>query len=181
MKQLIRSIALLITLTVSVYSGMCSAANEGWEEVGIRAGISATNKHEYFHQYEAFTAYRLPWDWRADSGWGLDLQLNTAAGILTGGGKNGFIGSIGPGLTLDKTGSGLALDLGPNFVIMSRRVFGEQDFSGIVQYMAHIGITYRFPGGMGIGYRFQHMSNGNIYGYANPGLDLHMVGVSWHF
>jgi hypothetical protein len=175
------SLLLLIVSIGVVYPGQGSAAEPGFTAIGIRVGIPAKTKHEYFHQYEAFAVYALPWDWRTDSGWGAALQVNASAGALYGGGETGFIGAIGPGLVLDKGGKGLALDLGPNFVIMDQRKFGEQDFGGRMLYMAHVGLTYRFDSGLGLGYRYQHMSNGGVYGRSNPGLDLHMAAVSWNF
>lgn len=171
----------LISLIGIVCPSRGIAADAGWKTVGIRGGLSATQKNEFFHQYEVFTAYGLPWEWRASSGWGVALQLNAAAGALHGGGDTAFIGSIGPGLVLDKAGKGLAVDLGPNAVLMSQRTFGNQDFHGRFQFMAHLGLTYRFDSGLGVGYRIQHMSNGGIDGRGNPGLDLHMIGLSWNF
>ena len=57
-----------------------------WQEAGVRMGIQAGPKREYFHQYEAFAVYGLPWwDWRSSSGWGLAPQLSTSAGALSGG------------------------------------------------------------------------------------------------
>jgi hypothetical protein len=175
------SILFLISIVITISPCRCRAADDGWQAVGIRGGISATPKHEFFHQYEAFAVYGLPWEWRASSGWGLVPQLNTTAGALISEGETVFIGSAGPGLSLDKTGSGLALDAGVNVVVLSNDTFGEQDFNGLLQFMAHVGLTYHVDGGMGLGYRFQHLSNGHIYGRGNPGLDLHMVGLSWHF
>ena len=49
----------------------------GWQEAGVRMGIQAGPKREYFHQYEAFAVYGLPWSWRQPSGWGLEPQLKT--------------------------------------------------------------------------------------------------------
>lgn len=181
MRQTAVKLLTLISLIGIVCPSLCKAADAGWKNVGIRAGISAKQKHEFFHQYEVFTAYGLPWDWRAASGWGVALQINAAAGALHGGRETGFIGTLGPGIVLDKAGKGLALDLGPNVCLMSQRAYGQQDFNGRFLFMAHVGLTYRFDSGPGVGYRFQHMSNGGIYGGGNPGLDLHMIGLSWNF
>jgi Lipid A 3-O-deacylase (PagL). len=81
-----------------------------WQEAGVRLGIQAGPKREYFHQYEVFAVYGLPWSWRTSSGWGLEPQLNTAAGALIGGNETGFIGSAGTGLSFNRPGNGIALE-----------------------------------------------------------------------
>ncbi|MDD2274068.1 MAG: acyloxyacyl hydrolase [Desulfuromonadaceae bacterium] len=43
---------------------------------------------------------------------------------------------------------------------------------------------YDSGGGLGAVYRIQHLSNGHIFysnGTPNPGVDMHMIGVSWNF
>lgn len=170
---------LLLFLSLSA-----ATAEANWEEAGVRMGIQAGPKHEYFHQYEAFAVYGLPWDWRTSSGWGLAPQLNTSAGALVGGDETGFIGSVGTGLALNKPGGGIALEGGINLDLLDRRQFGRQDFGSILLWGAYIGLSYRFAGGLGLGYRLQHLSNNRIL-YAdkppNPGVDMHMIGVSWNF
>jgi len=184
LKSLPLRIALMLMLQLFV-PFLGTPAEGGWQEVGVRMGIQAGPKHEYFHQYEAFGVYGLPWDWRASSGWGLASQLNAAAGALHGGNETGFIGSVGTGLTLNKKpGNGIALEAGISANLLDRRQFGQQDFGSILLFGAYMGLSYRFHNGPGIGYRLQHMSNGDIFyppGTPNPGLDMHMIGVSWNF
>ncbi len=161
-----------------------TAAEADWQEAGVRIGIQAGPKHEYFRQYEAFAVYGLPWDWRMSSGWGLAPRLNLSAGTLVGGNTTGFIGSAGAGLIFNKPGSGIALEAGASFNLLDRRQFGQQDFGSILLWGAYMGVAYRFAGGLGVGYRLQHVSNNRIL-YTNrtpnPGLDMHMIGVSWNF
>jgi Lipid A 3-O-deacylase (PagL) len=180
---------LLITVVLVSFIGSVSAvsalsAESGWNEAGARIGIQATNKHEYFRQYEVFAVYGLPWDWRNSSGWGVAPQANTSLGILDGGRETGFIGSVGTALSLNKLGGGLSTDLGINANFLDRRQFGRQDFGSILQFGAYLGINYCFNNGLKIGYRIQHISNGHIV-YSpdtpNPGLDMHMIGVSYVF
>ena len=161
-----------------------AAAEEGWQEAGVRMGIEAGPKHEYFHQYEAFAVYGLPWEWRTSSGWGLASQFSVSAGALDGGNETGFIGSFGPGLAFNKPDNGIALEAGINADLLDRRQFGRQDFGSILLFGAYLGLSYRFDSGLGIGYRLLHLSNGHIFypnGDPNPGLDMHMISVSWHF
>lgn len=97
-----------------------TAAEADWQEAGVRIGIQAGPKHEYFRQYEAFAVYGLPWDWRMSSGWGLAPRLNLSAGTLVGGNTTGFIGSAGAGLIFNKPGSGIALEAGASFNLLDR-------------------------------------------------------------
>lgn len=159
-------------------------AQAGWQEAGVRMGIQVGPKREYFHQYEAFAVYGLPWNWRTSSGWCLEPQLNTAAGALVGGNKTGFIGSAGTGLSFNRPGNGIALEAGVNLNLLDRRQFGQQDFGSILLWGAYVGLSCRLTGGLGVSYRLQHLSNNRILYTSctpNPGVDMHMVGVSWHF
>ena len=162
----------------------CTPVEADWQEAGMHMGIQAGPKREYFHLYEAFAVYGLPWDWRTASGWGFAPQLNTSAGALVGGNETGFIGSAGTGLAFNKTGFGGALDAGVNLSLLDRRQFGHQDFGSILLWGAYIGLSYRFDSGLGIGYRIQHLSNNRILYTSttpNPGVDMHTIGVSWNF
>lgn len=177
-------IFLLVFLLQNPWQAFCADAPAGWNEVGLRMGLQADRKLEYFHQYELFAVYGLPWNWRSSSGWGLFPQLNVSAGALHSARATGFIGSMGTGLVLDNPYFGLAPEVGINVNIMDRSRFGDQDFGSILQYGAYMGLFYRFADGLKIGYRLQHISNGHIFystGTPNPGLDTHVIGVSWTF
>ncbi|HEX9078001.1 MAG TPA: acyloxyacyl hydrolase [Desulfuromonadaceae bacterium] len=181
-KKPLMLIAAILMLLLLVPPG--ATAEEGWQEVGVRMGLEAGPKHEYFHQYDAFAVYGLPWEWRTSSGWGLATQVDVSAGALDGGNETGFIGSFGPGIAFNKPGLGIAFEAGVNADLLDRRQFGRQDFGSILLLGAYLGLSYRFDSGLGIGYRLQHLSNGHIFypnGDPNPGLDMHMISVSWHF
>jgi Lipid A 3-O-deacylase (PagL) len=160
------------------------SAGSGWNEAGVRMGIQVSSRREYFRQYEAFGVYGLPWEWRGSSGWGVTPQVTTSLGVLDGRRETGFIGSVGTALVLNIPESGFTTDLGINANFLDRRQFGSQDFGSILQFGAYLGINYCFNSGIKIGYRIQHISNGHIV-YAeetpNPGLDMHMFGISHVF
>ena len=175
---------LLLFLVTNPLSALCADAPGGWDEVGLRMGLQATKKHVYFHQYEMFAVYGLPWDWRSSSGWGVAPQLAVSAGALHRTDVTGFIGFVETGLVLDKPGFGLAPEVGINANFLDRRHFGDQDFGSMLQFGTYLGLFYRFDCGLKIGYRLQHISNGHIFyedGTPNPGLDMHFIGVSWTF
>ena len=162
----------------------CTAAEGGWQEAGVRMGIQATPKREYFHLYEAYAVYGLPWEWRTSSGWGVSTQLNTSVGALVGGNETGFIGSVGTGLAFNKPGNGIALEAGVSLDLLDKEHFGRQDFGSILLWGASMGLSYRFAGGLVVEYRIQHLSNNRILyssNTPNPGVDMHMFGVGWNF
>jgi Lipid A 3-O-deacylase (PagL). len=135
----------IATILLQLFLPLAAATAEAnWEEAGVRLGIQAGSKHEYFHLYEAFAVYGLPWDWRTSSGWGLAPQLNTSAGALVGGDETGFIGSVGTGLAFNKPGGGIALEGGVNLDLLDRRQFGRQDFGSILLWGAYIGLSLPF-------------------------------------
>ncbi len=180
--------SLLVIVTILMlqlfFSLAGTTAKADWQEAGVRMGIQVGPKREYFHQYEAFAVYGLPWDWRTSSGWGLATLLTTSAGALVGGNESGFIGSVGPGLVFNKRGNGVALEAGGSLNLLDRRQFGNQDFGSILLWGAYLGLSYRFANGLGVGYRIQHLSNNRILytsNTPNPGVDMHMIGLSWHF
>jgi hypothetical protein len=176
-------VLLMAVLVCGAPAGWCADPEQGWNEVGVRGGFAATLRSTEFHQYEAYATYGLPWSIRGESGWGVALQANISAGVLHAAGENGFIGTVGPGVVFDRAGRGLALFLGGDLCALSQTKFGRVDFNGNPLFEGHLGVAYRFAGGPGISYRFQHMSNGGLgrHGDGNTGLDLHMFGVSWNF
>lgn len=175
---------LLFFLLSNPWRAFGADAPGGWNEVGLRMGLQGDEKLTYFHQYEMFAVYGLPWDWRSSSGWGLAPQLSVSAGALHTVDVTGFIGTVGTGLVLDKPHFGLAPEIGINANVLDRRRFGNQDFGSMLLFGAYMGLFYRFDCGLKVGYRLQHISNGHIFyenGTPNPGLDTHVIGVSWTF
>ncbi|MBW4056226.1 MAG: acyloxyacyl hydrolase [Proteobacteria bacterium] len=174
----------LFLFIVGVFPAIGQSAESEWNEAGVRIVIPANQKREYFHQYDAFAVYGLPWDWHNSSGWGVKPKADFSLGVLSGGGETSIITSAGPGLILYKQGIGLAADVGINADILGRRHFGKQDFGSMVLFGAYMGLNYRFSNNIKIGYRLQHISNGHIFypkGTPNPGLDTHLFGISYAF
>jgi len=181
---------------MSMKSGMCwlgvaiilnvSVGKSSWAndfrlfEAGIQGGFNSSNNNEDFVQVEAFVTYLLPWKLTLGSGWLLGTILNGSAGALNGGRDTGFIAILGPGLMLANEKGGFALFGGVSPTLMSRHEYGLEDFGGIFQFTSYIGLSYLFKDHFGIGYRFQHMSNANIYD-ENPGLDMNMFILKYRF
>ncbi len=172
---------LLVAFCISCYPGLSAAAETMLRSVGIRAGLSATATEHYFHQYEAAAVFQLPWEWRARSGWGMSTELDVAAGLLRGEKVSGFVGSAGPAFSFGKPGFPLEMDIGISPTYLSRDRFDGKDFHGSLQFASHFGLDLRLGPRVGLEYRFQHMSNAGMNGGANPGLNMHLLGLNWYF
>lgn len=174
----ILSLLLLITFCVACCPHDCDAGQTYLRSIGVRGGFS---DKEDTREYEAFAVVQLPWEARSSSGWGVSTQAGATAGVLTGGGDYTFIGSIGPAFSLGKTGIPLELDLGVSIAVLNRDRIGNRDVNGLAQFISHAGVNYRFSDALGLGYRFQHMSNAGMNGGRNPGINMHLFGLSWYF
>ena len=171
----------LILLLLSFFWPQPANANEtDWIAVGLRAGLSTTDGSEDFEQYELFATYGLPWSWELTPGWFLSTKINLSAGALRGGGDTGFIGSAGPSITLSMVQDRIFLDGGISAALLSEHKFGQENFGGPIQFISHVGISIKLSDNLGVGYRFQHMSNASIYN-RNPGLELHMFELRYFF
>jgi hypothetical protein len=148
--------------------------------LGLRGGISDHRNEEVFNQYEGFATWNLPWSWGLSSNWSLTTYIEANAGMLTGGGDSAFVGSIGPGLYFSGFKDRISILMGINPTVISKHTFGDEDLGGPAQFTSHIGIDINFVRHCAIGYRFQHMSNFVFYD-SNPGLDLHMIEIGYHF
>ena len=173
----------LVMYLIIAPPGEVQALEDGRRDAGVRAGVIAGKKHEHFNQYELFVRYGLPWSWRTPDGWGVDTNIEGTAGALYGGGETGFIGSLGPGISFNKSGKGAAVDLGIDVNAMGRQYFGKQNFGTFYLFGAYLGLSYRWDTAIRCEYRLLHLSNGRIFSpnAPNPGLDLHFFGLSREF
>jgi len=153
--------------------------------VGIRgglnlAGIPPTEKED-FEQYDVFGILGFPGSWEWPGGWEGRYRLYASAGVLKGGGDKGFISTFGPGVAFTKWDWNLSLEFGTGVVFVSDDKFGDQDFGGRFQILAHGGISYHFAGNMTAGWRFQHFSDAELYGSDNRGVDMQFLELSYRF
>jgi hypothetical protein len=171
----------LILLVLSSFSPRAGNGEEtDWIAVGLRAGFSATDRNEDFEQYEVFATYGLPWSWLLTPDWFVSTRVQLSAGALRGGGDTGFICSVGPSIALSMAHGLILLDGGINAALLSEHQFGRENFGGPIQFVTHVGISFKLGANLGVGYRFQHMSNASIY-KRNPGLELHVLELSYLF
>ena len=170
-----------LVLALGVISSQSSRAEDtGWGAAGVRTGFSATSRNDSFWQYEAFATHNLRWRWESASGWYLQTRLDLSAGALSGRGEEGFVGTLGPSLVFGKGSFPLTFEAGSSPTFLSRDEFGNVNFGVPFQFTSHAELGCRIYKQLSAGYRFQHMSNAGISRH-NPGLDLHMLEISYRF
>jgi hypothetical protein len=151
-----------------------------WESVGVRFGFNPDGAAEDFYQASVCANWLLPWDWRLDSVWHLQTGLDASAGALGQGGREAAMFSAGPTLTLKRDKLPLSLALGVSPTVLTRTEFVSKDLGFPFQFASSGGLNLDLGAHIRLTYRFQHMSNGHI-ATPNPGLNLHVLGVSYVF
>lgn len=164
----------------------------GWERelmaVGLRGGISIKGEsplgeqmREDFVGGDLFGVFRLPWSWYSASGWGVGTRLITSAGALSALEKVALVSSVTPVVAFGRKDGLLTIDAGLGGAIVTAHHFGRHDLGGPFQFTATAGLSVGLVGPLGLGYRFQHYSDGTIYGSDTRGVDLHMIELSYRY
>ena len=155
------------------------------EVVGFRGGANSNTlgipptEKEDFEQFDAFVAMKIPGGWSYKSGWEIGFRLNGSVGVLQGGGDEGFIGTLSPGIVFRKPDWRLTIDGGPGLGFLTQEHYGRQDIGGPVQIIGHGALTIDLGSNLALGWRFHHMSDAGMYG-TNRGVDLHLFELSYH-
>jgi len=171
----------IILLAAFILSAGQAAAGETdlWQ-IGGRLGFSDGRNDEDFSQAEVFAARQLPLPFASGDRLSSAVLLEASAGLLSGANTHGFVGAVGPGLAIDLWGERLRLKAGISPTVISQDRYGDEDLGGPIQFTSHVGASVKIYQAAALGYRFQHMSNAGLY-RRNPGLNLHVVEVSWRF
>jgi hypothetical protein len=159
-----------------------------WLSIGLRGGASimghailGRSEDETFQQYEVVGAVGLPWSLYTASGWGVSTRVIGSLGALTGGGDTAFLTTLVPVLAFGPRDSLLSADLGVGGSLMSRHEFGVQNMGGPFHVVFTSGFRIPIYEGVGVGYRFHHMSDANLYGPGVKGVDTHMLEMTYSF
>ena len=190
----VKQVGLLLALGFSLFSSGVGYSQQHQEltefeiiSVGIRGGINLIpggippGEYEDFQQYEVMGILGFPGKWEMPLGVEGRYLWYTSAGVVRAAGDMGFIATLGPGLALTKWDWNLSLEMGMGAVIVGDETFGEQDFGGPVQILAHGALSYHFPQNISLGWRFQHFSDATIYGHGNRGVDFHLFELRYGF
>jgi len=154
--------------------------------VGIRGGLTGftvigADERESFQRYDVVATVGLPGSWQSQSGWGLDTGLMVSAGILLGAGEAGFIGTLAPVLALRSEDGRFSLDAGLGGALLSKHKFGDQEWGGPFQLVLTWGLRVPVYRAIRVGYRYQHLSDADIYGNPSRGADFHMLELIYSF
>ena len=151
--------------------------------IGARYGTNAaTDKAGALDRVEVFWSWRTPYAWEFTSGWDIGARLNASVGALNGQGETGAVGTLVPTLAIGDTDNAFSFEAGVGAALFSRWEYGTvEDFGGPFQFILDVGVNYRVYKRFGLGYRFQHWSDGGIYGSDNRGVDMHMLEFSYRY
>lgn len=171
-----------LTSLLLLTTGPAPGQTEGptLESVGARFGIAANSSSKNFYQAETFVDWNLPWSWDLGRSWHLRTHLDFSLGWLGNQYHDGAIGTGGPLLALGRPRLPVFLEAGVSPTGLSRTQYVSKDFGVPVQFTSYGGLYWDFAEHFRLGYRYQHMSNASISNH-NPGLNLHMFGLSYRF
>lgn len=151
--------------------------------IGGRFGTnSGTDKDGSLDRVDVFWNWRTPWAWEFTEGWDVGARLEASIGALRGQGQTGAMGTFVPRLAIGDTDNVVTFDGGVGLALFSRWQFGTvEDFGGPLQFILDAGLNFRVYERLGVGYRFQHWSDGSFWGTDNRGVDMHMLEFTYRF
>lgn len=107
-------------------------------------------------------------------------RLDLSAGWLGDQGGDAAIATVGPTLVFGRKQFPLFLEGGVSPTIILGDDFTTKDFGTPFQFTSHVGVGWDCAAHVRISYRYQHMSNAGLSDH-NPGLNLHVIGLSYLF
>jgi len=156
------------------------AGDFSFESAGARFGAGVGRSTRDFHQADTFVDWSLPWHWDLGKKWDLQSRLDFSSGWVGNTHGNAALGTLGPLLALGRQPFPISVEAGSGPTLISHWDFETRNFGDAVQFTSHIGLYWDMAKQWRLGYRFQHMSNAGI-SQNNPGLNLHMLALSYRF
>jgi hypothetical protein len=154
--------------------------------IGTRYGTNAdsgtsNDRNGTVDRFDVFGSWRTPYAWELTPGWDLGARLNASVGVIRSQGEIGAIGTFVPTLAIGDIGNVFSFELGVGAALFSKWKYGTvEDFGGPLQFIVDAGVNFRVYKQFGLGYRFQHFSDADIYG-AKRGVDMHMLEFSYRY
>ena len=145
--------------------------------VGIRVGTDSGEKVS-LNSYELYTRTAPFWSWDISDALMAGIGFDSAIGILTGEGEEAAYVHLGFNCELvhENLPISLVFTTGPS--LYSEDTFDEYDLGGNVQFTSSVGFSWQISTNLAIEYRYQHTSNAGLES-ENPGLDMHVAGISY--
>lgn len=175
----VRSILVIALLLICTTASAAFARDEPRWMIGARSGITYPEKGKNVVGSDLFLQRDLPLRWKIVQGLALGGRGEVSLGALSSRSATGFTAHIGPTVYLEMAEL-ILLHGGVHAGGVSERRFGSRDFGGSFQFFSHGGLSVRIGRQLEAGYRYQHMSNADIYP-VNPGLNLHLLEFGYRF
>lgn len=177
-RQALRLPAAVLLLLLGAASPAAEAAKVAIS-LGGRYGEGAPyGDHRQFNGQELFLRVE-PQGWREL--WpNIGAAFEFAGGRFRNGGKKANAFLAGPVLTWRQPGHDWALEAGIRLTWLSEHEIGNRDLGGLFQFTSHLGFVWHFNAQLAAAVRLQHTSNSSLYS-KNPGLDLQMLELRYHF
>lgn len=156
-----------------------SVEAEWFDYLGAQAGATY-NEDKTFTSLEGIVGWELPWTWQGSSGISLNTDAEASLGLLRGDGSTIGIASIGPRVIINALPGQLGFDVGIRMALMSRTKINGLDFGTALQFISHLGLSWRMGEHFEVGYQYQHMSNGGMNN-SNPGLNMHVLRLNYYY
>jgi hypothetical protein len=150
------------------------------ESAGVRVGGSPTSRSHNFHSVDVAVDWYLPWDWNLGKRWRLMSRLDSSAGWVGDPGGNAARLYVGAALLTGREGFPLSVEGGVGPTLLTEVNFDTKDFGIPFQFTSHLGVNCDVCRRVRLSYQFQHMSNAGL-GSPNPGINLHLLGISYLF
>lgn len=170
-------------VSIALMSGFCSqltaSENSYFSDAGLRMGFDAESQIDLV-SYELFGTLDMDWSWNLSDSIRLDLDIETAAGGLSGEGETGIYGRIAPVAEVQFGDFPVTLVLSSGPSLYSEDEYDDYDLGGHFQFTSSLGLNWDFDDAWAIGYRFQHTSNADL-DEPNPGLDMHTISIAYTF
>jgi lipid A 3-O-deacylase PagL len=182
--------AVTIALVIALIGFMTpSAGAEGLrlEYLSVRGGVTGyvigQYQPEYFNQFDAALATRLPLEMDIGDNWVLGTRVLMSGGALVGTHQNtSAIFTLVPFYALFGRKDGLiTIDIGIGGALVTPYHYQAQNFGGVFQWVWTFGATSRLVGPLGVGYHFQHFSDAGMYGSDARGVDMHLFELIYWF
>ncbi|MHB9028479.1 MAG: acyloxyacyl hydrolase [Candidatus Latescibacterota bacterium] len=139
-------------------------------------GISWKDK-ERFLQNELFTHHPISRSSIGNTSWAGDFGLHGAVAVLNGGGKTGASFTAGPDFAFHSPWQRVSLMGGVGLTLLTRTVYRDQDFGGIVQFSSYVGIGLQLPLNLDVTFRLQHVSNAGLF-KSNSGINMNLLQIN---
>lgn len=185
--SMLKRMTIVFLLALVVGAGLlpdCFGADTGWESVGMRGGTNSTDSGNTsagdFLHLALFANHYLPWAWQPAGFMTLHTRFDVSAGALERDRQYAFCGSAGPSLALGMFSDRFTLDGGVEAGGVTRHDFKARDLGGPFLFTLHGGASVVLGWNLALGYRFQHLSNADLYD-KNPGLNLHCLEIKYLF